>query len=363
MATFLLIATGLPLIIYALAYLFSKRPAPPVTHIPPDVTRKYRMPKGWKGTPVDRKGRFINHEYPFYRDYLLILKWLPSHVLNLIRENNISFEAVIHSNNQFLYQPNVLIWLGHASFYLNLNGVKVLIDPHFYNTANYQRHTPPPIAPELFTGIDLILISHDHPDHCDKKSLQLLLQKNPGVTLLSGSRMEKLLQSFSKRPIKIITADWYQQYPLNGLPEIYFVPSRHYCSRSNQRFNTTLWGGFIIKYTRGNGDVRTLYFGGDSGYGSHFKDIQTLFQPGLAILGIGAYKPVWFMHPVHMSPCNAVKAFDDTGAISMIPMHYGTFNLSNENMHAPLTLLQQQAGLRNIIILQAGEILPLEETS
>jgi L-ascorbate metabolism protein UlaG (beta-lactamase superfamily) len=358
-----IIIIGITFITLIAIYWSGKRPASPASHIPLDPTKKYRTPAGWKGIPVDRKGRFMNHEHPFYRNYPQLFLWFPSHVWNLIRNQHIAFEAVIHSNNEFLYQTNIMIWLGHASFYLNLNGVKVLIDPHFYNTFIYKRHTPPPIAPELFTGIDLLLISHDHADHCDKKSLQLLLQKNPGAMVLCGSGMETLIRSFSKNQVKIITAEWYEQYPLTGLPEIYFVPSRHYCHRVFQRFNGKLWGGFIIKYTTGNGDNRTLYFGGDSGYGSHYKEIQPLFQPDVAILGIGAYQPLWFMHPNHMSPRNAVKAFDDTGATSLIPMHYGTFNLSNESMNAPLTSLQHQAGKRNIIILQAGKILPLDKTS
>ncbi|MBO9204394.1 MULTISPECIES: MBL fold metallo-hydrolase [Niastella] len=359
----LLTITGIVFLILLFAYLLSQRPALPISYLPMDASKNYCTPAGWKGTPVDRKGRFLNHEYPFYQNYLKILQWLPSHLFNLIRNRNISFDAIIHSNNEFLYQPNTLIWLGHASFYLNLNGVKVLIDPHFYNTSIYKRHTPPPITPELFTGINLILISHDHADHCDKKSLRLLLQKNPAAMVLSGSGMEKLLRSCSKNPVKIITAEWYQQYPLSGLPEIYFVPSRHYCKRIFERFNGKLWGGFVIKYTTGNEDDRTLYFGGDSGYGNHFKDIQALFKPDVAILGIGAYEPLWFMHPNHMSPRYAVKAFDATGAVSMIPMHYGTFNLSNENMHCPIAALQQEAGNRHIIALLAGEILPLAKTS
>ena len=344
---------------YGIAYFITERPAPPTDFIPPDKKFNYIHPEGWKGTPVDQKKRFVNYEFPFYQDYIRLLRWLPSHVLNLVRNCGRRYEPVIHSGSEFLCKKNVLIWLGHASFYLDIDGIKILIDPHFFNTSIYRRHTPAPIAPELFSGIDYILLSHDHADHCDKKSIRILIKNNPHVTLLTGLNMDTLLRSFTSLPLNIHTADWYRQYPIASPLKIYFVPSRHYCRRLGGKFNGYLWGGFIIKYPSGATGERTIYFEGDSGEGDHFADIKHLFSPDLAMIGVGAYQPRWFMHPNHMSPEDAIAAFDVSGAAVMIPMHYGTFNLSNENMDAPLTLMKRYAQERNIIIPVPGYLLQL----
>jgi len=105
-----------------------------------------------------------------------------------------------------------------------------------------------------------------------------------------------------------------------------------------------------------------LYFGGDSGYGSHFREAATLFpQIDIAILGIGAYKPSWFMAPNHMSPQEAVVASNDLQATRMIPMHFGTFDLSDEPPGEPvssLVSLKEEGKLKaELKILNPGEVL------
>ena len=93
-----------------------------------------------------------------------------------------------------------------------------------------------------------------------------------------------------------------------------------------------LWGGFVIRAAG-----KTIYFMGDSGYGSHFKEIAKYFPaPDICIMGIGAYSPEWFMGPSHITPENAVKAFNEMGGKTFIPMHYGTFDLADEPFGEPL---------------------------
>jgi len=265
------------------------------------------------------------------------------------------FKVMPHSNAEILNQKDTLIWLGHASFFLNLNGVKILIDPHFYNTFLYKRHSSAPVAPDLFSGIDYILLSHDHADHFCEKSLKQLILQNSKLTFLAGLKMDYLISKVISQQANILTADWYQKYFLKTPIDIFFVPSRHYSRRIGHSFNEHLWGGFIISYKSAEGNNRTIYFGGDSGSGNHFCELNKLFSPDLAILGIGAYKPGWFMHPNHMSPTDALKAFDASGASVMIPMHYGTFNLSNELMANPLKELLKNRGSRKIVHLTPGE--------
>jgi len=345
-------------IILFIAYLASEKPAPPHSFLPIH-SNDYSSPLHWKGTPIDRKGRFLNSEFPFYQNYLHIISFVPGHTWNLVKNFFAKSSVELHANSDFLHKNNTLIWLGHSSFFLRLDNLNILIDPQFYHAFPYLRHTKIPIAPKLFRDIDYVLLSHDHADHFDPRSLRELMKNNPQTTFLAGLKMDSLLKSVGKENVNCITADWYQRFPIKDEVEIYFVPTRHYCKRIFQKFNSRLWGGFILKFKISSTSYYTIYFGGDSGFGGHYKDVKTVFSPDLAILGIGAFKPEWFMHPNHMSPKEALQAFEDCGASSLIPMHYSTFNLSSENMKAPIKSLLKHAGNQHILKLQIGETLPL----
>ena len=132
-------------------------------------------------------------------------------------------------------------------------------------------------------------------------------------------------------------AGWYQQYKTVSEVSVYFLPTRHWSKRGLSDENKRLWGAFVIQSID-----KTIYFGGDTGYDNHFKELKQLFpKVNMAIIGIGAYKPEWFMHPNHVSPQDAVKGFNDTGAEIFIPMHYGTFDISDEPVGEPLRIVQQ----------------------
>ncbi|MFM8588410.1 MAG: MBL fold metallo-hydrolase [Bacteroidota bacterium] len=118
--------------------------------------------------------------------------------------------------------------------------------------------------------------------------------------------------------------------------KIYFLPARHWSKRGLFDTNQRLWGSFIIQTLN-----RTIYFSGDTGYGSHFKEIGSLFKDiNIAIMGIGAYEPEWFMSPNHISPKDALRAASEMSAKTFIPMHYGTFDLSDEPLFEPINSLK-----------------------
>ena len=349
------------IVLFVLIYIANEKPALPFSHLSID-SRSYNAPPGWKGTPVDRKGRFANSEHPFYQNYFdIIFKFGPAHLWHLITSRFVEGSIHRHADDSFLRADETLIWLGHASFFMRVAGYNILIDPHFSNTAIYKRHTDNPIPPESFCSIDYILISHDHADHLDKRSIDLLLKNNPGATILTGLKMDETIARLTSVEFKCQVADWYQAFSVGDNLSISFVPSRHYCKRIWKKFNGSLWGGFIITYTA-NAEEQTIYYAGDSGYGTHFKTVRDLFRPDIAMIGIGAFEPHDFMEPNHMSPEKALVAFDDTGAAAMIPMHYGTFNLGNENMNDPLTRLMNNKGNRNVIALQVGASHPLRNS-
>lgn len=290
----------------------------------------------WKGTPIDENGRFMNHEFPFRPRLSDVLKWNFSKKPQKLEKKQDTFRLATQQDRSFLTDSSdCILWLGHASFFIRLNGVSLLIDPLFFKVPFVKRYVALPFEPEIFQHLDYVLISHDHQDHCQKKSVQAILKNNPQAKILTGLNMESLLEDWVKGT-EIQTAGWYQQYETNGGIRICFLPSRHWAKRSLNDDNRRLWGAFVIQ--SGN---KTIYFSGDTGYGSHFKQAQTLFPHfDVAIIGVGAYKPEWFMAPNHISPTDAVKAFGDLGAKVMIPMHYGTLDLSDEPVGEPYRILK-----------------------
>jgi len=296
------------------------------------------LPFEWKGTPVDSKGRFVNHEFPFVNSFKELLKWQTMKNPQKEEKKKETWRLHVSPNNEFIHSTkDCIVWLGHASFFIRLAGITILIDPVLFDVSLLKRKSPLPVNPNEFRNIDYILISHDHRDHCDKKSLKLLAQNNPNAIYLTGLKNETVIHKITGSK-QIQSAGWYQQFNTTNSIKIYYVPTRHWGRRYLTDTNIRLWGGYIIQ-----GAGKTIYFGGDSGYGSHFKDIAQVFPSiDYAMIGIGAYKPEFFMGQSHMSPIDAIKAFKDTKAKNMIPMHYGTFDLSDEPLGDPIQVLEKE---------------------
>lgn len=291
----------------------------------------------WRDTPVDKNNRFVNEEFPFVPKFAEILKWVFTPNPQREEKKSDTFRLVHQDDKSFLqHNKDCLIWLGHSTFYLRLNGVSLLIDPVFYKVPVTKRYADHAFSTPLFSNLDYLLISHNHQDHCQEKSIRELTTLNPQLTILTGLRMEKLLRPWSKDVI-VQEAGWYQQYQTKEELSIYYLPSRHWSKRSVNDTNKELWGAFVFQTKD-----KTIYFSGDTGYGHHFKEARKLFPAiDIAIIGVGAYKPEWFMSPNHISPQDAVKAFNELGAKTFIPMHYGTFDLSDEPVGEPVRLLTQ----------------------
>ena len=294
------------------------------------------LPFDWKGTPITSKGRFVNHQHRYNTSFKDVLRWQLSKNPQKVEKKNDKWRLqVMHSENFLSNNENCIVWLGHASFFIRINGITFLIDPVLFNVSIVKRQSEFPLKPSSIKNIDYILISHNHRDHCDSKSLKIIAKNNPDAKVLSSLKMENTLKKMTGLN-HIQSAGWYQQYLTHDELKITFVPSRHWSRRYIRDTNCSLWGGFVIEV----GDT-TIYFSGDSGYGNHFKYIQKLFQNiDYFMVGIGAYKPDYIMSSSHLSPIEAVTAFHDSGARKMIPMHYGTFDLSDEPLGEPLRLLK-----------------------
>ena len=315
----------------------------PATYTANSQLKTINTSESWKGTPVDVKRNFMNHEYPFLPNFSDLWKWQTTGNLQKEEKKNDKWKAPVIKDEAFLTSDkDMIVWLGHATFYIRINSITLITDPVFYSLPFVPRHSEMPVAPEKLTDVDYILLSHNHRDHCDKRSQKLLAKNNPKVKVLTGLKLDNLIYKWTKNK-NIQGAGWYQEFNTgNDSIRIYYVPSRHWAKRGMFDANTMLWGGFIIQC-----GGKTIYFMGDSGYGSHFKEIASLFpSPDYCIMGNGAYTPAWFMSANHIAPEDAVKAFNEMSGKHYIPMHYGTFDQSDEPMGEPLKRIK---GLENEI--------------
>ena len=295
----------------------------------------------WTGNPV-KNGMYQNDEFPFLHQFKDIKKWKSQKNPYELQKKQDTTRLQVFPNAETLIcdTGDGVFWLGHATFLIRLGGKTFLTDPVLGKASGLmKRYSPLPVALDKLPKIDYILMSHDHRDHCDKGSLKLIAKRNPELKYFSGLQMDGLLTKFMKGSQGQV-AGWYQQYTLEGhLFKLYFLPTRHWGKRWFSDTNKRLWGSFMLEI-----DGVVIYFGGDSGYGSHYKEIAELFPKiDIAILGIGAFEPEWFMEQNHASPQKAFQAFLDLNAHYMVPMHYGTFDLSDEPICLPGSLIKEIA--------------------
>lgn len=256
-------------------------------------------------------------------------------------------------------------FVNHATFLIQLSGLNILTDPVWskrvspFSWIGPSRVRKPGIAFEDLPKIDLILVSHNHYDHLDVNTLKKLNTKfSPKLFVSAGDR--ELVMSLGFKDVREF--DWWESAEVgsgvgSGV-KVTFAPTQHFSSRSPFDRNKSLWGSYMIQ-----SHGRRIYFGGDAGYSTHYKTIhEKLGAPDIALLGIGAYEPNWFMKPVHMNPAEAVQAHLDLKSKLSIGMHFGTFQLSAEAIDQPpqdLKVALTKAGLseESFVTMDEGETL------
>ena len=235
-----------------------------------------------------------------------------------------------------------ITYVNHDTVLIQFPGLNVLTDPVWAKRASPvpwagpKRHRAPGILLGDLPPIDLVLLSHNHYDHCDVATIRhLAKQHQPAFVTPLG--LKKLIAGQGISAVQEL--DWWNSYQFRDLT-IHCVPAQHFSARSLGDRNRTLWCGFVIELGK-----ERFYFAGDSGYGGHFRQIrERIGSPRVALLPIGAYQPIWFMGPVHMTPSEAVRAHQDVGSELSIPIHYGTFQLTDESIDEPVRELEQAIG-------------------
>jgi L-ascorbate metabolism protein UlaG (beta-lactamase superfamily) len=234
-------------------------------------------------------------------------------------------------------------FIGHSTVLIQMDGVNFLTDPIWSMRASPlswigpRRHRPPGIRFEDLPPIDVLLQSHDHYDHLNIPTLRRLAARQRLRFLVPLGVRARLIRGNIAGGAESSELDWWQSVSLSPEIKITAVPARHFSGRSLRDRNRTLWSGYLIE-----GPSGAVCFAGDTGYGNHFREIRDRFPNiRLALLPIGAFRPQWFMGPVHMSPPDAVRAHQDLGAGMSIGIHFGTFRLADDGEDEPVTELRR----------------------
>jgi L-ascorbate metabolism protein UlaG (beta-lactamase superfamily) len=258
-------------------------------------------------------------------------------------------------------------YVGHASFLLQTADLNMLLDPVWSTRASPFRHfgpkrvNDPGIAFSDLPPIDVVLVSHGHYDHLDLDTLSRIaaVHRARVITPLGNDTIMRA------RDLAIAAKgyDWGDRIELGGGAAVTLVQTRHWSARNLSDRNMSLWASFVIEAPAGR-----VYFVADSGYeGRYFRAARERYGPfKLAILPIGAYEPRWFMGSQHMNPAEAVQAFIDSGAEFALGHHYGTFQLTDEAIDAPLIALAEALrasgiGAERFRTLHPGEVWELQK--
>ncbi len=247
-----------------------------------------------------------------------------------------------------------LTFIGHSSFFVQMGGQNVVIDPNFARWLFVlKRLRRPGLRVRDLPAIDLVLVTHAHFDHLHRPSLRSLVQhtlrtRGRGPAIIIPNNVTDLISDLGFS--EIIELDWWNTSRHGGLA-VTHVPSRHWGARILKDSHRG-YGGYVLRAGK-----HSVYHAGDTAYFSGFREIGRRLSPELALLPIGAYNPPTFRN-VHTDPADATRAFLDLNARWMVPMHYGTFRLSHEPVDEPLQLLHKEAraaGIENrVIVLEEG---------
>ncbi|MBE9558113.1 MAG: MBL fold metallo-hydrolase [Proteobacteria bacterium] len=255
-----------------------------------------------------------------------------------------------------------VIWLGHSTVYIELDGLRLLIDPVFSDYASPvdgigpKRSHPLPSATTELPKIDAVLISHDHADHLDMRTVQHLSSRGSRffVPLGVGAHLDE----WEVPERQITELDWWESAKMGGLT-IICTPAQHYSSREIFDYKATLWSSWSVIGPRHN-----VFYSGDSGIADHFQQIGDRLGPfDLGIIKIGQYGPGASWIYSHMDPEDAVRAHLAVRARRMLPVSWATFNIAFHDWDEPITRAVKAANAHDVDLVtpRVGELVTMGE--
>jgi L-ascorbate metabolism protein UlaG (beta-lactamase superfamily) len=286
-------------------------------------------------------GRFVNEfPRPDRKTYtnLNVLKWPFISNPQRVEKRRDRFRVnIVKNEGIFDSSRDMIVWLRHSTFLIRLDGVTMLTDPCMVDLPCVRSYCKPLFKISEIRNIDYLLISHIHRDHMDLKTIKGI--SSPSLSALAPLNVGSMIKK-ARPDLSVQEAGWYQRYNLNtNNLNIYFLPSYHWSMYGVTGLdrNKSLWGSFIIQ-----GSKNTVYFAGDTAYSQHFSSIAALFpRIDISIMPVGAYKPDYLFKLFHMPPEDAVTASNELNSKIFIPMHYGTFDLSEEPSGEPVKILKK----------------------
>jgi L-ascorbate metabolism protein UlaG (beta-lactamase superfamily) len=250
-----------------------------------------------------------------------------------------------------------MVWLGHSTVLMRVGNKTIITDPVFWDVNFFiKRKTPFPIEPEKLPPIDYVFVSHGHYDHLNTKTIKFLKERFDPI-FITGPGYEDYFTSIGTS--KHIVLDWWESYVVEAM-KITSLPVHHWSKRGLFDTNRMLWCSFLIER-----EGVKYYWVGDSGYYGGYREIGEKFGPiDVLFVPLGGYEPRWFMRTYHVNPEEAVEIAKDVRAKTFIPIHWGTFDLTDEPLWLPIEHLKEiyKAGEGPVLeILNQGGTFPPED--
>lgn len=312
-----------------------------------------------------KDGLFFNPWMPREeKGFIQLLKWKLSRKEDYTdEEKNFKPAFIPEAPRRIKEIPGVdfIMWVGHATFLIRLGGDLWLTDPIFSDRALFpKRKIPPAITSRDLKNLGAkrlnVIISHNHYDHLDSKTIKSLPDDTRFFVPLG---LKQFITGLGKDDV--VEMDWWQTADAGNGTEIACLPMQHWSRRIGQDVNTTLWASFMISTPE-----LKIYFAGDSGYFIGYREIGMRY-PGIdyVLMPTTAFQPRWFMHYAHMDIDEAIDAFHDLNAGYFIPTQWGTFHLGDEPPGYPALELKRKIVEKKLdpsrfLIMDVGQIIPLK---
>ena len=226
-----------------------------------------------------------------------------------------------------------VVWVGHSTSIVDINGVRVLIDPMLSHRASPSpwmgpsRYHALPLPLDELPEVDIAVVSHDHYDHLDMPTVEALAAQ--GTVFVVPLGIGAHLEAWDVPADQIVDLTWWAFHDI-GPVRVHCVPARHYSGRGPFDQNEALWSGWVLE-----GRDRSLYYSGDTGPGDHFAAIGRMLGPfDITLVKIGEYDETWPF--IHIDPEEAVQAHLDARGTLLVPVHWGTFNLAYHDWDEPI---------------------------
>lgn len=249
----------------------------------------------------------------------------------------------------------LLVWFGHSSYLLQSGGVRFLVDPVFADAAPVSFFNQAFEGTERYTAqdmppIDYLIVTHDHWDHLDHQTVTALKDRVGRVVCPLG--VGEHLEYWGYAPERIVELDWNEDFRPNRALSIHCLPTRHFSGRTLHA-NQTLWASFMVVTP-----MRTIYIGGDSGYGIHYKQIADRFpEIDLALLENGQYNPDW--RYIHLLPEDLDRVVDELRPRKVLAGHNAKYALAKHPWDEPL---EHAAQIKEAFVPQIGQVVPLNDS-